>query len=185
MNRQQTKDLTPIQIIKQRRKKIRDKNDIKSFIGRLITMISVLFILFTFVFGIKVMKDNSMFPKISPGDVMLYYRINQNYGNQEVVVFNKDKKTYVGRIIARENDTVDISTEGQIKINGSLVIENDIFYKTGIYENTITYPVKVAKNQYFILCDYRQGSKDSRSFGPISQNEIKGKVITVLRRTGI
>ena len=43
----------------------------------------------------------------------------------------------------------------------------------------------LAENEFFVLCDYREGAKDSRYFGPVSAGEIKGKVITVLRRSGL
>ena len=48
-----------------------------------------------------------------------------------------------------------------------------------------TVPLTLADDEYFILCDYREGAKDSRYFGPICGNEIKGKVITLIRRSGI
>ena len=41
------------------------------------------------------------------------------------------------------------------------------------------------KDEFFVLCDYREGARDSRYFGPVSEGEIKGKVITVVRRSGL
>ena len=38
---------------------------------------------------------------------------------------------------------------------------------------------------FFVLCDYREGARDSRWFGPVRQSEVKGKVITVVRRSGL
>ena len=70
-------------------------------------------------------------------------------------------------------------------VNNSVVIENNIFYRTPRYEDGISYPVKLLKNQYFVLCDYREGAKDSRYFGAVDSREIKGKVITVIRRSNL
>ena len=63
--------------------------------------------------------------------------------------------------------------------------ENDIYYSTPRYESGITYPVTLAENEVFVLCDYREGAKDSRYFGPVSKSEIKGKVITIVRRSNL
>ena len=43
----------------------------------------------------------------------------------------------------------------------------------------------LAEDEFFVLCDYREGARDSRYFGPVSEDEIKGKVITVVRRSGL
>ena len=47
------------------------------------------------------------------------------------------------------------------------------------------YPLTLAEDEFFVLCDYREGARDSRYFGPVSEGEIKGKVITVVRRSGL
>ncbi|MDR3830753.1 MAG: S26 family signal peptidase [Mediterraneibacter sp.] len=39
--------------------------------------------------------------------------------------------------------------------------------------------------EYFILGDQRGNAKDSRYFGAVKDKEIKGRVITVLRRSDI
>ena len=89
------------------------------------------------------------------------------------------------RIVAREKDKVEITDKNELKINGSIVNEPDIFYKTPAYVDGISYPVKVKKDQYFILCDFREGAKDSRYFGAVNAKDIKGRVITVLRRSNL
>ena len=39
--------------------------------------------------------------------------------------------------------------------------------------------------QCFILADQRQGSEDSRYFGPVDYSELDGTVITVMRRSNL
>ena len=116
---------------------------------------------------------------------MLYYRLENRYAANDVVVFEKNGKTYTGRIVARGGDTVEITDDAGLIINGSSVVENDIYYSTPKYDSDVAYPLTLAEDEYFILCDYRTGAKDSRAFGPVRQNEFKGKVITVLRRSGL
>lgn len=131
------------------------------------------------------MKNEDMMPRISSGDLLLYYRLQQSFVSGDVIVLQKDGKRYVGRVAAHGGDTVEITEDAQLSVNGSTVIENDIYYSTPRYESEIAYPVTLAENEVFVLCDYREGAKDSRYFGPVSKSEIKGKVITIVRRSNL
>ena len=72
----------------------------------------------------------------------------------------KTGKSRVGRVIAHGGDTVEITGEGEIKINGSIVMENNIFYDTYPYEgDSVTYPITLAAEEVFVLGDNRQGSE--------------------------
>ncbi len=148
-------------------------------------MVLLLWVLFDVLFGITPMRNNDMSPRISAGDLLLYYRLDENYRTNDVVVFEKDGTEYTGRIVGKGGESVEITEDAQLKVNGSSVIETDIFYSTPRYEEGIEYPVELAEDEYFILCDYRNGAKDSRYFGPVSRSEIKGKVITILRRSSL
>ena len=94
-------------------------------------------------------------------------------------------RTYTGRIVAVPGDQVKITEEESLEINGSVVAESNIFYKTPAYEGAVTYPLTLSSGEYFVLGDFREGAKDSRYFGPIERKEIKGKVLVVLRRKEI
>lgn len=163
----------------------REKSEIICFFTRLTILVGMLLILFGVIFGITTVKNNDMFPKFSAGDVLLYYRLDKKCVAQDVVVIKKGHRQYIGRVVAKEGDKVEITEEGELKINDSAVVENDIFYKTLRYENGISYPLTLKKGQYFILCDYREGVKDSLFYGAVNKKEIKGKVMTVLRRSGL
>ncbi len=176
---------TPELVIHARLRRLADWEEIQSFISKLIMMVILLGVLFGVLFGITPMKNNDMSPRISSGDLMLYYRLEKNFRPQDVVVFEKDGKQYTGRIVARGGDSVEITEDSRLKINGSTVVETDIYYSTPRYEDLVEYPVNLTETQYFILCDYRNGAKDSRYFGAVEQSEIKGKVLTVIRRSGL
>ena len=102
-----------------------------------------------------------------------------------VVVLQKAGEKYVGRVIAAGGDTVEITEDEKVKINGSKIVENDIFYNTPQYESDTVYPLTLNSGEYFILGDQRGNAKDSRYFGAVKDKEIKGRVITVLRRSDI
>lgn len=155
----------------------------RSFLKRLGVLIAMLIILFGVVFGITTMDNNDMFPRMSAGDLLLYYRLESQFQNQDIIVFQKDDEKYVGRIVAMEGDTVEVTERGEFMVNESVVIENDIYYSTPKYEEGIEFPITLEKNEFFVLCDYREGAKDSRYFGPVRLEEIKGNVITLIRRS--
>jgi signal peptidase I len=69
--------------------------------------------------------------------------------------------------------------DGKVYVNGNQLGENayleDTVYTTGgdyIAEGT---SISIGENEYFVLGDNRPHSSDSRTFGPISKNQIKGK----------
>ena len=159
-----------------------------SFILKLLFMIFILWVMFYKIFGIYAVKNNDMQPKIMAGDLTFYYRLDKSYKSSNVVVYKVDGKKYVGRIVAIGGDTVEITEEGKLIINGDTMIESDIYYQTTAYDgdsDTVKYPMKLQKNTFFILGDYREGAKDSRYFGAIPVEQIEGEVITVIRRGGI
>ncbi|MBM6809102.1 signal peptidase I [Faecalicoccus pleomorphus] len=159
--------------------------EIRFFLMRAGVLLLILYIMFGWIFGLHVVNNLDMQPKIFAGDLSLFYRLDPSYNIGEVLVYQVDGKSYLGRVVARAGDEVDITEDNHLKINGDIMIESDIYYETGRYENGISLPVKVPADSYFLLCDLREGGKDSRIFGPISRSDIKGKVITVLRRSNL
>ncbi len=178
-------NLTPDDAIRGRMKNLSYREEITTFFTRLAVLVILLFILFALIFGITPMKNDDMSPRISAGDLMLYYRLDRNFISDDVVVFTKNDEKYTGRIVAVGRDSVEITEDAQLVVNGGIVMDNDIFYTTPQYESDVTYPVHLAEDEYFILCDYREGARDSRYFGPVNASEIKGKVITVIRRSNL
>lgn len=158
---------------------------IRAFLGRLAFMIFLIFLIFGVVFGVTTMKNDDMFPRLSAGDVLLFYRLEKNFGSQDIIVYEKNGVQYVGRIVAKSGDSVEVTEQATLVINGSTVIENNIYYTTPRYESEIEYPLTLKKNQFFVLCDFREGGKDSRYFGPVDKKDIKGNLITIIRRSNL
>ncbi len=158
--------------------------DLQKFIGSAFLAVLAIWVCFTFVFGIFVMSGESMYPKINDGDLVLYYRLSSEYYIDDVLTFELNDTRYTARYIAMAGDVVDITSDGQLKINGSIQSE-EIFYATYDLDTGITYPYTVPDGCVFVLCDYRTSSVDSRVFGAVSLDDIDGKVITILRRRSV
>ena len=64
----------------------------------------------------------------------------------------------------------------------SILLEQNIFYETPQYESEVKYPLQLQEGECFVLGDHREGATDSRYFGAVDTQEIRGKIITVIRR---
>lgn len=137
-----------------------------------------------FVFGISRCGDNMMSPAFKDGDIVLYYRLEKEYSQSDAVVIEKDGEIQVRRIVAKGGDKVDI-TENGLLINGYIQQEKDIFSDTLPYTEGITFPITLKEDEYFVLGDNRTIAKDSRVYGVVKEKEIKGSVITLIRRRGL
>ena len=127
------------------------------------------------------MNGLSMYPRISDSDLVLYYRLDKKIKIGDVVVFEHANNSYILRVIGTEGQTIDIDKEGNLIADGH-VVEEKILYKTYKSENSgIKFPYKIPKGEYFVLGDFRMSSEDSRNFGSIDRDQIKGTVINLLR----
>ena len=164
------------------------KNPLLQDILLLLTKVGILAgiiaVLFLFVFGIARSSDMSMSPAVKDGDLVLYYRLDKDYCQNDVVVLKRDGKTEIRRVAAVAGDTVDISEEGLV-INGALQQESGICEETLRYEEGISFPVTLKEGEIFLLGDAREHSTDSRIYGPVKVSDTEGTVITIVRRRGI
>lgn len=158
------------------------KLEIRLFLLRLSVMAVTFWLLFGVLFGVTSMKDDSMMPKAAAGDLVLYYRLEKQIADRSLIVFRKEKETYVSRVVARGGDTVEIR-EDALYLNGSRMTETGIYYRTPAWEGTVEYPLTLEEDEVFVLGDERERAKDSRYFGPVKRSEIKGTVLAVNRRT--
>ncbi len=158
---------------------------IQSLLLNLLIVITVLWLLFGFVIGVAIAPNDDMSPNIKSKDLLLYYRLDESYHAQDTVVFSKNNTTYIGRVVAVPGDSVDISDDDQLIINGHIVSEPEIRNATPRYEGFVNYPVLLGNNEYFILADARGGAEDSRYFGIVERSEIYGKSFALIRRHSI
>ena len=160
------------------------KNELKYLILKLILMVGVLLAMVEFVVGINRYIGNGMNLAFKDGDLLFYDRMRKKYQTDQVIVFEKNGEDETGRIVAVSGDVVDVTPEGLV-VNGILQKSKDTEEETLPYEEGIRYPVELGPDEYFVLGDSRTTAKDSRIFGTVKSKEIKGKVITVIRRRGI
>lgn len=164
------------------KKKRSPMGPIQSFFLNALLIVTAVWLLAGFVFGFATAPNSDMAPNIKFGDLLLYYQLSRDYAAQDVVVLRKNDTTYVGRIVAKGGDTVEITDSEQLVINGDTMIEPNVYGSTPRYEGFVTYPLTLGEDEYFVLVDARTGGEDSRYYGAVSGTELCGKVITLLRR---
>lgn len=174
------------------KKEKKDKKNQKDPVTRALLKLAIKFVsiclviafVFTFIFGMYRVNDTSMVPNISPGDMILFYRLDKDFVVGETVVYSYNKENKIGRIVAMPGDVVNIDEKGLV-VNNSHQYEPKIYKETLPFTDGIKYPVKLKENEIFLLADNRDKSVDSRLFGPVEKKFIKGKIFTLLRRRGI
>ncbi len=91
----------------------------------------------------------------------------------DIVVVNYNNDTLIKRIIGLPNEKVSY-------IDDKLYINDELIEMPLDFEYTSDFELITGKDEYIVLGDNRNVSKDSRSIGPIKRDNIKGKVNFVL-----
>ncbi len=145
---------------------------------------ALLGILLIGVFGVCRCNDHTMYPACKDGDLAIYYRLQNEYRPSDVVIVDIDGQKQIRRVVATAGDEVEVTEEG-LKINGYLQQEVGIYMETLPYAQEMRYPVTLGNEEYFVLGDNRANAQDSRIYGAVSKEQIKGVVMVLLRHRGI
>ena len=147
----------------------------------------VLIVMERFLFGALTVSDNAMFPQIRAGDLAVYYR-QGNISRKDAVIYQTRAGTAAGRIAAADGDTVAVTDSGMLEINGvpQTVQEREgVFCETEAAPDTLKYPIKLGKDEFFILGDNRDCAADSRVHGIVRRKDIRGVIFILIRRQGV
>ena len=148
----------------------------------------VVFLLLTQVLGIVVVRGESMVPMVNDGDIMLIWRLDRRYNSGDIVLFNStlSATSLIKRIIAAENETIEITENGFVVVDDILLDEPYLIIPGITAPGTLQYPLTVEDGRYFVLGDNRTAALDSRdpSVGTVSKKDIIGKMVFLFRLGG-
>ena len=144
---------------------------------------AAVYIAFTFVFGICLAPTNDMFPAIHQGDTIIYYRPGRLINTDVVYYEAPDGTMQIGRIEATEGEEIGMTAGGLLTIGGNI---QPVQERSGLYSETYAgerdLTGTVSEGKFLILGDSRETASDSRTFGYICRDSIRGKVFTIIRR---
>ena len=141
--------------------------------------IVIALIITNFVASHTKVEGNSMESTLENGDDIIVEKfsyLTNNPERYEIIVFRESESVnYIKRVIALQGETIQI-TEGKIYINERAIFDaygNAKMEDGGIAEK----PLKLGQDEYFVLGDNRNASKDSRdkAVGVIKRDQIIGK----------
>ncbi len=158
-----------------------------SFVGMVVLVIAMSWVMRTFIFGAYEIPTGSMETTIMPGERVFAERISYVAGEPEqgdIVTFDDPEiqgRTLIKRVIATGGQTVDL-VDGVVVVDG---VPLDEPYVNGepsyplvpAYGLDITYPYTVPEGELWLMGDNRTSSSDSRYFGSVPVSNVSGKAV--------
>ena len=125
-------------------------------------------------------SGSSMDDTFKNGDYVIVDKISYKFTEPkkgDVIVFNppaavNNKDRFIKRIIATPNQSISVD-DLNTYIDGQIVKEDFVTYKSPKTSSILT----LKNNEYFVMGDNRAVSFDSRYWGPITKDEIQGRVL--------
>lgn len=178
------------------------KNIIREYVESIVIAIVMALIIKAFFIQAFKIPSGSMIPTLKIGDHILVskfiYGTKLPFTDKVIIPFKKpvrgdiivfkypedESKDFIKRVIGLPGDTLEVK-EKKVYINGNPIEEtypehNDsVIYPYGIQPRDNFGPVNVPDDSYFVMGDNRDFSLDSRYWGFVKLNKIKGKAFII------
>ena len=132
----------------------------------------------TYVVEAYEIKGRSMVPAFDDGQRVVVLKLFSDIQRGDIVIFSSQDdpgKDLIKRVIALPGERIQIR-KGIVRINGKVLKEGYLEDKDyGLYDAEID--EEVGSGQIYVLGDNRDDSHDSRRFGSVSGESLKGKVV--------
>lgn len=140
-----------------------------------IIIVVVVLLVRSFIVTPGLVNGSSMEPTLHNNELVLINKIGLNKGidRYDIVVVKYENSTIIKRVIGLPYETVEY-------INDTLYIDGEEVNTKVDFEYTKDFKLTAGKNEYIVLGDNRNISKDSRIIGPVKERDIIGKVDLVL-----
>ena len=140
--------------------------------------LAVVALLLAFALRMVGVEGDSMKPTLQDGDRLVLSAVTEEYTYGDIVVIDRyTDDPLIKRVVAVAGDTVEITDDCRLCVNGVVQTEDYIMGQT--VRRDMREPIVVPEGYVFVLGDNRTWSKDSRmkEIGPVSVKDIVGKVV--------
>lgn len=154
------------------------------WIKTIVVAFVIVFLVQMFLFSLAIVSGRSMEPTLLNKEWLfsnkIVYRISSPKVNDIVVLKNPvpdenlGEKYFVKRVIGEEGDHI-VIRDGQLIRNGEVVEEE---FTDSIIEGNNDIDIIIPEGKYYVMGDNRKlmMSTDSRSFGPIAEDQIVARI---------
>lgn len=144
--------------------------------GVLLVAAAIAALLATRMFMLIRINGSSMDPTLKNGEV-IFVRQTKAVKEGEIVGFYFGGRILLKRVIGSAGDYIDIDTEGNVSVNGTM-IEEPYLTEKSLGKCELEFPYQVPEGMVFVLGDNRSISMDSRikTIGCVQKDQIVGKV---------
>ncbi len=161
--------------------------ELYEWVQALVYSVLTVVLLFTFVIRLIGVDGSSMEPTLKHGDRLLVLNslLYNDYRYGDVVVLRKDtflQEPVVKRVIATENQTVDIDFDaGEVYVD-DVLLDEDYIYELTYTDEGMSFPLTVPEGSIFVMGDNRNHSTDSRDtrLGTVDTRYVIGKAVLLL-----
>lgn len=102
----------PEEILAEKIDGLHRRRERKQFLLGCFLLILAFYVIFRYVIGIAFVNDSSMEPTLTQGELVVYYRLDRDYGNDDIVVVRRgDARREVKRIAACGGEEADFPYE--------------------------------------------------------------------------
>ncbi len=145
--------------------------------GTLLPAVLIAVLIHLFLAQATRVYGQSMEPTLGSNDRVIIEKLSYRFhpprrGDIVVVVLSERSQPLIKRIVGLPGETIAIRN-GQVFINGKPLDEP---YLKGPTYGFLP-PTRIPAMHYFVLGDNRNASSDSRTFGPIPRESIKGRAL--------
>ena len=182
---------------KKKKKKKTWQQELTEWIVTIAAALLIAFVVRSFIFEPVYVDGDSMYPTLHHREIMYvsktsygtsfigipftnigkYFTVGGDPERFDVVVVHYAEENYnvVKRVVGLPGDTVELR-DGYLYVNGIRYEEKFLHERARSNYG----PVTVPEGEYFLMGDNRNNSKDSRTVGTVSRNEIVGRVEAVI-----
>lgn len=141
-----------------------------------ILIIIVILLIRTYLVTPIRVNGTSMYPTLKQNEIMILNKIGLKSGINrfDIVVVKTENTRIIKRVIGLPGESV-MYEDDKLYINGKYVEDEYSLSKTKDFDNIV-----LKEDEYFVLGDNREVSKDSRIIGPINEEQILGKTRLVI-----